>query len=240
MFPSALPSPIGPSRAAGGQAAVPVSPPARPSAGQAEVAILGDHGFLIHAIAVLLADEGDFAVRELERPIDDAGRALRRAGSRVALVSLTQMGPTESVDEVRTLAQAAPATELVAILRLPDPVLARDVLRAGARSCITSRASTGELFDAIYRALDGESYLNPELALTMANFADVNGPADLNLREKEVLRQIGLGLTNREIGIVMHLSERTIESHRANLQRKLGTMRRADLVRHAASLGLIG
>ncbi len=215
-------------------------PAAETPAERAEVAIVGEQGFLIHAIATLLAERGDFDVREIGLPLDDAGRALRRAGSRVALISLMQDVPKDAIDTVELLVQAAPAVELIAILRSPDAVLARDLLRSGVRSCITSGASTSELFDATYRALDGESYLTPALSLMMADFADVNGPADLNQREKEVLRQIGLGLTNREIGAVMHLSARTIESHRASLQMKLGTTRRADLVQHASALGLIG
>lgn len=215
--------------------------PAPAATGDAgEVAIIGEHGFLIHAMAVMLAHEGGFAVRELDRPWAEAGSALRRAATPVALVGLTQMGPDEAVAEVRALSAAAPGTALVAIIRTPDPVLARDVLRDGARGCITPRASASELYEAIRRAFAGEPYVGPAVALALAELATANGPMDLSLREKEVLRLIGLGLTNQEIGRVMHLSMRTIETHRANLQRKLGTMRRADLVRYAAERGLLG
>lgn len=205
-----------------------------------DVAVVGEHGFLIHALAVMLSDEGGFAVRELERPWSDTGPALRRSGAAVALVGVTQMGPDEAIAEVQALRAAAPDTALVVIIRSPDPVLARDILRDGALGCITRRSTTGELFDAVYRALDGESYVCPALAIALADLAQSNGPADLSLREKEVLRLVGLGLTNREIGRVMHLSTRTVETHRASLQRKLGTTRRADLVRHAAATGLLG
>lgn len=212
-----------------------------PRAAGVELAIIGEHGFLIHAMAVMLAHEGGYAVSELERPWAEAGHALRRAATPAALVGLTQMGPADAIAEVAALRMAAPGTALLAILRTPDPVLARDVLRAGARGCITRRASAGELFDAIRRVLAGEQYVSPPLALALAGLVeDAESPMGLTVREKEVLRLIGLGLTNVEIGRVLHLSVRTVESHRAHLQRKLGTMRRADLVRHAAALGLLG
>lgn len=219
--------------------------PARPAPAAPDdavgLAIVGEHGFLIHTMAVMLEQEGGFHVHELERPWVEAGPALRRVHPGVALVGLTQMGPDEAIAEVRALAAAAPGTALLAIIRTPDPVLARDVMREGARGCITRRASVAELYDAIRRVLAGDSYVSPVLALALAGLGeDASGPMALTVREKEVLRLIGLGLTNVEIGRVMHLSVRTVESHRQNLQRKLGTARRADLVRHAAGLGLLG
>ena len=59
-------------------------------------------------------------------------------------------------------------------------------------------------------------------------------------RELEVLRLIALGHTNAEIAGGLFLSVRTVETHRANLQRKLGVSGRAELVRCALERGLIG
>lgn len=204
------------------------------------VAIIGEHGFLVHATAVMLADEGGFRVLEVHRARDDAARELRRANASLAIVGLTQMAPDEALGEVEVLRSAAPNTALIAIVRSPDPVLTRDMLSAGVRGCITRRSTAEEFFQAIHRVLDGDAHVSPELAVALASFADSNGPADLSVREKEVLRLVGLGLTNREIARMMHLSVRTVETHRASLQRKLGTTRRADLVNHAAASGLLG
>jgi DNA-binding NarL/FixJ family response regulator len=60
----------------------------------------------------------------------------------------------------------------------------------------------------------------------------------LTPREREVARLLALGLTNREIAREFHLSVRTVESHRANLRRKLGIASRAELVRFALEHGL--
>jgi two-component system response regulator NreC len=68
---------------------------------------------------------------------------------------------------------------------------------------------------------------------------DAEPPDGLSRREAEVLRQIALGLTNAEIGVALHLSRRTVESHRTNIQRKTGRSSRAELVRYALDHGLV-
>lgn len=66
------------------------------------------------------------------------------------------------------------------------------------------------------------------------------GPGgELSARELEVLRGIATGHTNAEIAAALHVSVRTIESHRANIQRKLGARTRAELVEHARAAHLL-
>jgi DNA-binding NarL/FixJ family response regulator len=66
------------------------------------------------------------------------------------------------------------------------------------------------------------------------------GPSEpLTPREQEVLKLIAEAHTNREIGEILHLSEKTVESHRGNLLRKLGMRDRVELVRYAIRRGLI-
>jgi DNA-binding CsgD family transcriptional regulator len=62
---------------------------------------------------------------------------------------------------------------------------------------------------------------------------------ELTDREREVLGLIALGHTNGEMAKLLFLSLRTVETHRANIHRKLGTDSRAELVRHALELGLV-
>jgi DNA-binding NarL/FixJ family response regulator len=69
---------------------------------------------------------------------------------------------------------------------------------------------------------------------------DSTGPSEpLTLREREVLKLIAEAYTNKAIGATLHLSEKTVESHRANLMRKLEMRDRVELVRYAIRRGLI-
>lgn len=69
--------------------------------------------------------------------------------------------------------------------------------------------------------------------------AKVEGPEQLTPREIEVLRLIVGGHTNRQIGVILNISTRTVERHRANLMGKLGLRGRAKLVRYAREQGLV-
>jgi two-component system response regulator NreC len=82
----------------------------------------------------------------------------------------------------------------------------------------------------------GFTYLQPELG---ARLLTDTAQAQLTQREREVLRLLALGHTNVEVATHLHLSVRTVETHRAKIQAKLGSTRRAELVRHAIDHGLI-
>ena len=102
-------------------------------------------------------------------------------------------------------------------------------------------AADTELVEAVRRAADGRTYLNPSLGARLAAMPEqpAGGPDDLSGRELEVLRLIALGHTNAEIGEQLFLSVRTVETHRAHVQQKLGRTTRAELVRYALDHGLL-
>lgn len=76
---------------------------------------------------------------------------------------------------------------------------------------------------------------------TYSASAERDSPVDgLSAREVEVLRLIALGHTSAEVAGKLHLSPRTVETHRARINRKLGLHKRADLVRYALRNGMLG
>jgi two-component system response regulator NreC len=83
---------------------------------------------------------------------------------------------------------------------------------------------------------DGGTYLQPEMGARLLTDA---GASPLTQREREVLRLLALGHTNAQVADRLHLSVRTVETHRANLQGKLGVAGRAELVKHAFERGLV-
>jgi two-component system response regulator NreC len=122
-----------------------------------------------------------------------------------------------------------------------DPEYARRALRAGAVGYVLKEAADAELVEAIRRAAAGGTYLNPSLGARLATIPEhPSGPPDgLSDREVDVLRLIALGHTNAEIGEQLFLSVRTVETHRAHIQQKLGRSTRAELVRYALDQGLL-
>jgi two-component system, NarL family, response regulator NreC len=136
----------------------------------------------------------------------------------------------------------SPDTRVVVLTMQEDPEFARRALRAGAAGYVLKEAADDELVEAVRRAAAGGTYLNPSLGamLAAAPPEPAGPPDDLTEREVDILRLIALGHTNAEIAGQLFLSVRTVESHRAHIQQKLGRSTRAQLVRYALDHDLVG
>jgi DNA-binding NarL/FixJ family response regulator len=118
-----------------------------------------------------------------------------------------------------------------------------EALKAGASGYVLKREADQDLVGAIRAVVRGEAFLTNAAERTiirewMADGAD--GPVvPLTPREEEVVKLIAEAFTNTQIAEILHLSEKTIESHRANVLRKLGMRDRVELVRYAIRRGLV-
>jgi two-component system response regulator NreC len=114
-------------------------------------------------------------------------------------------------------------------------------LQAGAKGFVLKQSAAAELVSAVRTVLGGETYINPSLGARMAAAPDPPSgpPDDLTPREVEVLGLIALGYMNPEIADQLVLSVRTVETHRANIQRKTGLTTRAELIAYAMENDLV-
>jgi two-component system response regulator NreC len=141
---------------------------------------------------------------------------------------------------IAALHAAAPRVRILLLSSDRSPGFIRHVMRAGAAGYVLREAAIAELTTAVRIVAMGRAYLDPQLGAELAGEAEtsVNGPR-LTSRETEILRLVALGHTNAEIAEMLFLSVRTIDSHRAHIQRKLETRNRAGLVREALARGLL-
>jgi len=189
---------------------------------------------------MLLEAEPDIAVIAEAGDVDAARRYTLGHKPTVLVLDLNMPGGS-SLDTIPKIAEISPDTSVVVLTMQEDPAFAREALRAGARGYVLKHAAGAELVQAIRTAASGGTWLNPDLGARMAAAPDgpVGALADLSDRELEVLRLIALGHTNNEIADQLCLSVRTIESHRAHIQQKLGVSTRSELVRYALDHDLI-
>ena len=136
----------------------------------------------------------------------------------------------------------ASPTRILVLSMVDDPSDIRRAIEAGAKGYLLKEAAAAELADAIARILKGQRYVQPALGAMLAGEGgaasdDADPVAALTEREREVLDLLVLGHTNVEIASLLFLSSRTVETHRASIQRKLGVKSRADLVRFALGRG---
>lgn len=126
-----------------------------------------------------------------------------------------------------------------------DEALLREAMKSGASGYILKYAAEKELIEAINRIISGGMYVDPKMLPSLFNEEKnlTQAPDDLveplTPREIGVLKLIVEGYTNRQIGVELGISVRTVEGHRANLYGKLGLRSRVELVRYAKQHGMI-
>jgi two-component system response regulator NreC len=120
-----------------------------------------------------------------------------------------------------------------------EPAYARAALGAGALGYVLKEAADAELVEAVNAAANGERYLNPRLGARVAAEPPPGPPDGLSERELEILKLIALGHTNAQVAQELYLSVRTVETHRAHIQQKLGLRDRAEMVRYALDKRLV-
>jgi two-component system response regulator NreC len=206
---------------------------------QITIVLADDHPVVRSGLRMLLENEPDVQVVAEAGDVEQAQRYVLGHKPTVLVLDLNMPGGS-SLDAIPDVADASPGTAVVVLTMQEDPAFAREALQAGARGYVLKQAAGTELVQAIRAAAGGGTWLNPELGARMAAAPAPTGPpGDLTERELDVLRLIALGHTNSEIAGQLFLSVRTVETHRAHIQQKLGRSSRAELVRYALDNDLI-
>jgi two-component system response regulator NreC len=203
--------------------------------GTIRVIVADDHPVVRSGLRLLLDAEDDIEVVAEAGDIDATLRAVLGHKPDVLVLDLSMPGTLTSLEALPSVRERWPETATVILTMQRDPEYARRSLRAGALGYVLKDGADAELVEAVRRAADGDTYLNPSLGAKLAATPEPQtGPPDgLSARELEVLRLIALGYTNAEIGEQLFLSVRTVETHRAHVQQKVGRSTRAELVRYA-------
>ena len=210
-----------------------------PEEGEPITIVLCDgHAMVRAGLRLLLERESNLLVLADVATATEADDAVAGLAPTVLVLDLGTPSP-EQLEPVQRVRSGHPGTAIVAIAAVPDPELAREVLRLGAAGFVPKAAGPEQLLDAVRAAAVGRTYLSPELGALLAAESGYRGVDDLSRREIEVLRLIARGHTNAEIAAQLVLSVRTVESHRARVQAKLKISGRAELVARARDLGLV-
>jgi two-component system response regulator NreC len=197
------------------------------------IVIADDHAVVRSGLRMLLDSESGFEVVAEAGDVDSARRYVRGHHPAVLVLDLNMPGGS-SLEAIPDLREEFPETQIVVLTMQDDPAFAREAMRAGALGYVLKEAADAELVEAVRDASEGRTYLHPRLGARLAAEPEASGPSsDLSDREIEVLRLIALGHTNSEIAEQLFLSVRTVESHRAHIQQKLGLSTRAELVKYA-------
>ena len=203
------------------------------------VLLADDHALMRRSLRLLLdGEEGLEVIAEA----DDLAAVTRHVHAHEphVLVLDLSMPDGSSIAAISRLREQAPDTQIVVMTMDENPVFAQRAFAAGALGFVAKDLADGELPHAVRAAARGEEFVSPRVAARLDALNRSITDDALSPREVEVLRLIALGHTSVEIGRKLHLSPRTVETHRANVHRKLGLATRAELVRYSLRRGLLG
>jgi DNA-binding NarL/FixJ family response regulator len=204
--------------------------------------VADDHGIMRSGLRLLLDRQPDMhVIAEAADGIEAVEMALRERPDICILdVAMPRMTGLEATVEIRT---HAPEVAVLVLSMHDDERYLFEALQAGAAGYVLKREADQALVEAVRAVSRGEPFMTNAAERSLIRewmHDDSSGPQEpLTLREREVLKLIAEAHTNRAIGELLHLAEKTVESHRANLLRKLGMRDRVELVRYAIRRGLI-
>lgn len=216
----------------------PVEPSTTPLQ-RTRVFIVDDHPIVRQGLTQMLKQEVDLAVCGEAEDVQHALQAIAELQPDLVLVDLSLKGGSGLV-LIRAL-KALQSTLPVLVVSMHDESLyVERVLRAGARGYIMTQEATDTMMHAVRRVLRGEIYVsNTMMTKLLGRFAfDAADTAAsdierLSNRELEVFRLIGEGHSTRHIAAALHVSMKTVESHRAHIKEKLQLHDSGELVRYA-------
>lgn len=155
-------------------------------------------------------------------------------------LSMPNLGGVETLNRLSKLDCGPPVLVLSAHI---DERSVGEAVDAGAKGYIPKSSSSEELEFAISSVAKGQTYISPSVCDALLSYrssgAESSPLASLSSREREVLKLLAEGKPNRDVAKILHISPRTIDSHRANIMKKLDVSSNAELVSLAIKQGLV-
>lgn len=168
----------------------------------------------------------------------DRDAALAAVGSDIDVVVLdVSLGTVDGIEMIPALLESAPGTRVLLYTMLSEQVHAVRGFSAGAQGFVSKGCAPRELLDAIRTVAAGRRYVPSTVADVLAR--QVGRTPRLSERELEVLRLLAAGYRVGEVASMLHLSVKTVSTHKTNVQRKLGVGSLAGLVRYAVDNGIV-
>jgi DNA-binding NarL/FixJ family response regulator len=208
------------------------------------IVIADDHALFRKGLKGILEEEAGLKV------IAEAGDGLellnllksKKLAPHLVILDIS-MPNLRGIEAIREIKSINPKVKILIVTMHKDKEYLYEALTAGADGYFLKMDAHSELFAAIDKIRKGKIYVSPHLAEKLENgWANIRrglGKPVLTNREKEVLKLIAEGNSNKEIANALFVSVHTVERHRANMMQKLNMKKAADLVKYAIQKGYI-
>jgi len=204
-----------------------------------KILIVDDHGVFREGLIRIISQEKDLNVCGEATDAAEALEQIPRLKPDLVMVDISLEG-MNGIDLTKNLRERFPTIRILVLSMHKESLYAERALRAGANGYIMKRERGQKLLGAIRHVLNGETYVSEELNKVILERLSLPGRDQgassidrLSDRELEVFRLIGQGYGTRQIADSLHLSMKTVESHRENIRTKLNLQSTFELVQHA-------
>jgi len=203
------------------------------------IVIVDDHPLFRKGLEQLINYYGAFAVCGEAGNASEAMDVIRKLDPDLAIVDLSLPG-ANGIELIKNVRAEFPKLPILVLSMHDESLYALRALRAGAEGYVMKHEAMANVIQAIHEVFSGRPYLSPAMAaqvITKFAHRESEGEPDaverLSDRELEVLELIGKGREVREIANRLHLSPKTVETHRAHIKEKLQLKNARDVVRFA-------
>lgn len=210
------------------------------------ILIAEDHTIMREGLKALLSTEPTFEIVGEARDGRETVELVQRLEPDLLLLDLS-MPLLHGLEAIKEIRRGGPKTKILVLTVHKDEEFILAAFKAGADGYILKEASHAELEMALESVLSGKRYISPAIShLVLDAYLEATRTLKtesswetLTGREREILKLIAEGHTNKQISDLLCISVRTVETHRANLMRKLDLHSVAELTALAAERGLI-
>ncbi|MCE5328368.1 MAG: response regulator transcription factor [Planctomycetaceae bacterium] len=208
------------------------------SACKTRLILVDDHPIVRQGIAMLVEKESDMEVCGEASSANEALTLIKQAEPHVAVVDLS-LKDSNGIDLIKDIAVRFPQLRVLVLSMRDEAFFAERVLRAGARGYLTKEQAPRKVIEAIRMVMAGEIYVSDKISATVirkfvqGHAAGAGSLDALTDRELEIFEMIGGGLPTREIARRLHISSKTVDSHREHIKGKLRLASSSDLLKYA-------
>jgi len=206
------------------------------------VLIADDHAMVAEGLEHVVAAQSDFSCIGSAQDGRTAVERARELEPDVVVMDIAMPG-MNGIEATRAIHDRSPGTRVIILSMHADREYVYRALHAGAAAFVVKRSAARELVDAIRAVYAGRSYFSAQIAeFAIGRHVGRGNPPDLlrilSAREREVLQLLAEGNGVADIAEALHLSRKTIETHRAHLYQKLDIQDLPGLVRFAIRHGV--
>jgi len=202
------------------------------------IAIVDDHPIVLDGLAINLEEADDLAVIARARNGEEALGVIAVHAPDVLVLDL-ELPDRAGLDVLREAKKQQPDLRVVVFTAYGGRERVAAALEGGADSYVLKGTPSTQLVDAIRAVARGERYLPNDVAAELIDALRDPGRERLTDREREIVRLLAAGLSNKEIGVRLEISERTVKYHVSEILARLGASNRAHAVSVARELGLV-